>query len=102
MPNLVAISQATAKINRGVESTPPPGIECFKSPRSDRVNSLAGHGDNFWHGVKLFSESLFSETSKNLSIQLFQTKELINKLQKGSCLSTVEKTKKSLTFENNR
>ena len=37
MPNLVAISQATAKIRRGAESAPPPGIECFKSPRSDRV-----------------------------------------------------------------
>ena len=36
MPNLVAISQATAKINRGAESAPP-GIECFKSPRSDSV-----------------------------------------------------------------
>ena len=39
MPNLVAIFQATAKINRGAESAPP-GIECFKSPRSDRVKSL--------------------------------------------------------------
>ena len=38
MPNLVAISQATAKINRGAES--PPGIDCFKSPRSDRVKDL--------------------------------------------------------------
>ena len=41
MPNLVAISQATAKINRGGGiRPPPPGIECFKSPRSDRVNDF--------------------------------------------------------------
>ena len=39
MPNLVAISQATTKINSGEESAPP-GIECFKSPRSDRVMKL--------------------------------------------------------------
>ena len=40
MPNLVAISQATAKINRGGGiRPPPPGIECFKSPRSDRVKA---------------------------------------------------------------
>ena len=38
MLKLVAISQATTEINRGAESTPP-GIECFKSPRSDRVNN---------------------------------------------------------------
>ena len=39
MLNLVAISQATTEINKGAESAPP-GIECFKSPRSDRVKLL--------------------------------------------------------------
>ena len=36
MPNLAAISQATTEINSGAES----GIECFKSPKSDRVKNL--------------------------------------------------------------
>ena len=51
MPNLVAISQVTTKINRGGRNPPPPGIECFKSPRSDRV--------------KVYHEVIFKqETSK--------------------------------------
>ena len=37
MLNLFVISQATAEINGG--GVPPSGIECFKSPRSDRVNA---------------------------------------------------------------
>ena len=42
MPDLVAISQATTeidrgRIHRGGGGLRPPGIECFKSPRSDRV-----------------------------------------------------------------
>ena len=37
LPSLVALSQATPEINRREESAPPPVIECFKLPRSDRV-----------------------------------------------------------------
>ena len=45
MPNYVFISQTVTEINRWAESAhpPSPGIECFKTPKSERVEAISIH-----------------------------------------------------------
>ena len=59
MPSLVAISQATTEINRGAESAPP-GIECFKSPRSHRAKGPRNTTSKAskYESLRLFDSSL--------------------------------------------